>query len=236
MRVVGYVRVSSHNREHWQPSRAEQDRAIRAWATAGGHRLVGVFVDEGVSGVNGIQERVGLPEAMRAIEDGHADGLVVRELDRLHRDLLVQEQVFGDLWRMRPAVEVFSTKPGEQQNCVRDDPDDPSRRMVRQVLGAVAEYVRAQTVARLRAGKRRKRAAGGFIGGQVPYGWQACAKDLDTDPAERAALLRMRELRAGGASYRAIVAALKAEGYATKRGLQEWTPGTVRRVLLREGA
>jgi hypothetical protein len=45
----------------------------------------------------------------------------------------------------------------------------------------------------------------------------------------------MVEQRRDRTSYRAIVAALKAEGHRTKRGRDEWTPGSVRRVLLREG-
>jgi DNA invertase Pin-like site-specific DNA recombinase len=233
MRVIGYVRVSSKNRGQQVESRPAQERAIRAWCKAEGHRLVGVYVDEGVSGANGIEERIGFPEAMQAIEDGHADGLVVRELDRLHRDLMVQEQVLADLWRMRPEVEVFSTKSGEQQNCRRDDPDDPSRRMVRQILGAVAEYVRAQTVARLRAGKRRKQAAGGFIGGSPPFGWKAEGKELAEDPTEQATLARIRELRGQGQSLRAIAAALEAEGRFPRRG-QHWAPNVLSRILERQ--
>src|SRR5215217_5088668 len=193
MRVVGYVRVSSRNKRHQEESAPEQERAIRAWCKAEGHRLVRLYRDVGVSGTNGLADRVGLPDAEAAIQAGQADGLVVRELDRLHRDMLVQEQVLADLWRIRPEVEVFSTKPGEAQNCRRDDPDDPSRRMIRQILGAVAEYVRAQTVARLRAGKRRKAAAGGFIGGSPPYGWKAEGKQLVEDPAEQGTLDRIHE-------------------------------------------
>jgi len=233
MRVVGYVRVSSKNRGQQVESRPAQERAIRAWAKAEGHRLVGIYVDEGVSGANGIEERIGLPEAMQAIEDGHADGLVVRELDRLHRDLMVQEQVLADLWRMRPEVEVFSTKPGEQQNCRRDDPDDPSRRMVRQILGAVAEYVRAQTVARLRAGKRRKAAAGGFTGGKTPYGWRSQDRELVEDPAEQATLARIQELRSQGQSLRGIAATLEAEDRRPRRG-ERWAPNTLARILERQ--
>jgi DNA invertase Pin-like site-specific DNA recombinase len=235
MRVVAYVRVSSRNTEHQKESAPEQERAIRAWAKANGHRLVGVYRDVGVSGANGLDQREGLPDAEAAIQAGQADGLVVRELDRLHRDMLVQEQVLADLWRIRPEVEVFSTKPGEAQVCRRDDPDDPSRRMSRQILGAVAEYVRAQTVARLRAGKRRKREAGGYVGGQPAYGSRVEDKALVVDPTEQATVERIRELADGGASLRTIAATLEAEGRRPKRG-GRWHPQTVARVLERAGS
>jgi DNA invertase Pin-like site-specific DNA recombinase len=144
--------------------------------------------------------------------------------------MLIQEQVLADLWRIRPEVEVFSTKPGEQQNLQRDDPSDPSRRMIRQILGAVAEYVRAQTVARLRAGKRRKREAGGYVGGQPAFGQVAEAKELVDDATERATIRRILELHQDGASLRSIAATLEAEGRPPKRG-GRWHPQTVARVL-----
>lgn len=230
MRVVGYVRVSSRNEQHQKDSDPEQERTIRAWCKANGHRLVAVYRDVGVSGANGLDQREGLPDAEAAIQAGDADGLVVRELDRLHRDMLIQEQVLADLWRIRPEVEVFSTKPGEQQNLQRDDPSDPSRRMIRQILGAVAEYVRAQTVARLRAGKRRKREAGGYIGGQPAFGRVAVDKALVDDDAERATIRRLLELERGGLSLRQMAAVLEAENRTAKRG-GRWHPQTVRRVL-----
>jgi DNA invertase Pin-like site-specific DNA recombinase len=230
MRVVGYIRVSSRNEQHQKDSAPEQERAIRAWCNANGHRLVEVYRDVGVSGANGLDQREGLPDAEAAIQAGKADGLVVRELDRLHRDMLIQEQVLADLWRIRPEVEVFSTKPGEQQNLQRDDPSDPSRRMIRQILGAVAEYVRAQTVARLRAGKRRKREAGGYIGGQPAFGQAAVEKALVDDEAERATIRRILELEQGGLSLRQMAAVLEIEGRVAKRG-GRWHPQTVARVL-----
>jgi DNA invertase Pin-like site-specific DNA recombinase len=234
VRVVGYIRVSSRNVEHQRDSAAEQERVIRAWCKAEGHKLVRLYRDVGVSGTNGLADRVGLPDAEAAIQAGEADGLVVRELDRLHRDMMIQEQVFADLWRIRPEIEIFSTKGGEQQNCRRDDPDDPSRLLIRRVLGAVAQYVRDQTVARLRAGKRRKAEAGGFVGGQPAFGQRAENKALTVDEAEAATVARIRALRASGASLRAIAATLQAEGRPPKRG-DRWHPTTVGRVLARYG-
>jgi DNA invertase Pin-like site-specific DNA recombinase len=233
VRVVGYIRVSSKNRGQQGDRRPPPAGPTRSGPKAEGHKVVGVYVDEGVSGANGLEERVGLPEAMRAVEDGHADGLVVRELDRLHRDLMVQENVFADLWRLRPEVQVYSTKAGEQQNCVRDDPEDPSRRFVRHILGAAADYVRAQTVARMAAGKRRKRAAGGFVGGVPPFGWRSQDRELVEDPAEQATLARIRELRGQGSSLRAIGTTLEAEGHRPRRG-QHWAPNVLARILERQ--
>jgi DNA invertase Pin-like site-specific DNA recombinase len=102
--------------------------------------------------------------------------------------------------------------------------------MIRQILGAVAEYVRAQTVARLRAGKRRKREAGGYIGGQPAFGQAAVEKALVDDEAERATIRRILELEQDGLSLRQMAAVLEIEGRVAKRG-GRWHPQTVARVL-----
>jgi DNA invertase Pin-like site-specific DNA recombinase len=69
-----------------------------------------------------------------------ADALIVYRLDRLARDLVLEEQLLAEAWRMGAVV--FSTSAGESA-YLEDDPLDPSRRLIRQVLGAVNEYERA---------------------------------------------------------------------------------------------
>src|SRR6202011_3230616 len=104
--------------------------------------------------------------------------------------------LLAEIRRMR--AEVFSTSAAES-SYLGDDPDDPSRALIRQVLGAVAEYERAMIRLRMRSGKQRKRAGGGFIGGQVPFVFRAEGAKLVPDPQEQRVLSRIRELRAAGA-------------------------------------
>jgi DNA invertase Pin-like site-specific DNA recombinase len=118
--------------------------------------------------------------------------LIVYRLDRLARDLVLQEQLLADIRRM--GADVFSTSSAEG-SYLTDDPDDPSRKLIRQVLGAVNEYERAIIALRLRSGRRKKYDNGGYAFGSPPYGWRAVRRDLVEDPEEQAALARMRELR-----------------------------------------
>jgi DNA invertase Pin-like site-specific DNA recombinase len=230
MKLIGYVRVSSKNKQHQRESEPRQEQAIRAWCKEHGHRLVEIRRDTGVSGADDLQERVALPEAITAIRAGRADGLVVEDLDRLHRDLIVQEHIFADLWRIRSEVEVFSTSPSQEQNCRRDDPDDPTRRFIRHVLGATADYIRASTVARMRIGKRRKAQAGGYIGGPPRYGKRGENKNLVDHDAEVATMVRVGELYRGGASLRSIAATLDTEGHKPRRA-DRWHPYTVKLIV-----
>ena len=70
--------------------------------------------------------------------------------------MLLQEQLLREVWAM--GREVYSAL-GSEQN-LRDDPDDPGRKMLRQILGAVNEYERSIIVLRLRKGRAAKAALG----------------------------------------------------------------------------
>jgi DNA invertase Pin-like site-specific DNA recombinase len=188
--------------------------------------------DEGASGANGLDSRVGLLDAFGALKDGMANGLVVFCLDRLARELVLQETLLAEIWRLK--CEVFSTSAAESE-YLTDDPDDPGRKFIRQVLGAVAEYEKSKIALRLRAGRRLKAERGGYAGfGSPPLGYRAEDGELVVDDEERRVVARIVELQAKGASLRSIASTLTKEGLRPKRG-GRWHPETIAKVLRREG-
>ncbi len=229
MKLVAYLRVSTERQAEEGLGLDIQEDAIRAWARTDSHRVVLWARDEGISGSNGLEARLGLADALEAIKSRQVDGLAVYRLDRLARDLVLQEQLLADVRRM--GGDVFSTSAAEA-SFLTDDPEDPSRKLIRQVLGAVNEYERAMISLRLRSGRRRKHATGGYAYGAPPYGYRVVAGELVPDEREQLAIARMRVLRGDGASYRQIAAVLAAEGHRTKRGTS-WQPMTVRQILSR---
>jgi len=174
--------------------------------------------------------RDGWADVLNALEDDQGDGIVVRELERLSRDVLVQEQLMRDVWGQ--GKEVLSTAPSEAD--LRDDPEDPTRRLIRIIIGAVHAHNRDMTVLRMQRGKRRKQQRGGYLGGTARYGYHPVDKELTPDQAEHAIARRIRRLHRDGHSIRAIAATLNAEGVPAKRG-GRWHPTTVARVLAGEG-
>jgi len=238
MKVVAYLRVSTDRQAEEGLGLDVQQQAIRAWAKQHGHRVALWARDEGVSGSNGLDTRDGLLDALAALRSGQGKGLVVYRLDRLARDLIVQETLLGELRRM--GAEVFSTSPSEAA-YLTDDPDDPSRALIRQVLGAVAQYERAMIALRLRSGRRRKAERGGYAYGSPPFGWEAKDGELIEHPAEQVVLARIRELHGEGRSLREIAATLTAEGHRprarkAKAGADinpegRWHPETLRGIV-----
>jgi DNA invertase Pin-like site-specific DNA recombinase len=230
MRVVGYLRVSTDRQADEGLGLEVQEAAIRSWAKASGHRIIKVCRDEGISGSNGIETRVGLAEALELLKSGESGGLVVYKLDRLARDLVLQEQLLAEIWRM--GAEAFSTS-GAEQGYLQDDPTDPSRKLIRQVLGAVAEYERAMIRLRLEAGRRRKSQQGGYAGfGSPPFGYRSESGSLVPDPYEQNTLARIGTLHDDGKSLRKIARALDSEELKPRRG-DCWQPRQVGRIVNR---
>jgi DNA invertase Pin-like site-specific DNA recombinase len=188
--------------------------------------------DEGLSGSNGLDTREGLAEALGVVRDGTVGGVVVYRLDRLARDLVLQEQLLAEI--RRAGGDLFSASPAEAQFLV-DDPDDPSRRFVRQILGAVSEYERSMIALRLRSGRKRKAERGLFAYGAPPLGYTARDKELVPVEDEQRTLERIVRMRTNGASLRKICETLECEGHLTKRGGTRWHPTVVRSVLVRSG-
>jgi DNA invertase Pin-like site-specific DNA recombinase len=232
MRLIAYLRVSSAGQvDAWGLDR--QEAAIKTWAKANGHRVVAWHRDEGVSGTVEALERPGMSEAIESI-GREAQGLVVADLDRFARQLMVQEAALGVIWKA--GGRVFTVTGGEVQ---QDDPDDGARTLIRQVLGAVIQYEKHQAVRRMREGRRAKAAAGRKAVGQYAFGQHAAGKGRQRDaaphPEEQRAVARIVELRKAGQSYRQIAARLDAEGLRPRRAAS-WSAMVVRSVALREGA
>lgn len=228
MRLVAYLRVSTTEQAEHGLGLEVQEQAIREWAELHGHEIADVFVDAGVSGSNGLDDRDALLSAFAALRETEAEALIVYRLDRLARDLILQETLLAEAWSL--GCEVLSTANGEAN--LRDDPDDPSRTLIRQVLGAVAQYERSMIVLRLRSGRRRKHERGGYAYGAPPYGWKAVSAELVPVPEEQAVIQRLRALRDQGATQRQMADALNADEVATRRP-GRWHAATVGRVLRR---
>jgi DNA invertase Pin-like site-specific DNA recombinase len=227
MNALGYSRVSTNGQAEDGFGLDIQQATIQGWADTHGATLLEVYRDEGVSGT--LQERPALGAALQALAAG--DVLVVPRLDRLARDLITQELLLREI-RGRGA-ELVSCAEGEQA-YLADTPDDPSRKMIRQVLGAVAEYERAMVALRLRGGRARLRAAGGYAGGEAPFGmrWEP-GNGLVEDAREQVVLRAMRFGRSVGQTYEQIASALNERDMQPRRG-KEWTKQAVHRILSRQ--
>ncbi|MFI0012967.1 recombinase family protein [Streptomyces globisporus] len=225
LRLVMYLRVSTGGQlDGYGLDTQEAD--CRRWAKKHGHKIVAVRTDGAVTGKSTDDERAGLTEALAILADGStADGLLAPNLDRLARELTIQEAALSVIWAY--GSRAFTADHGEH---LADDEDDPMRTFVRHVMGAAAQLERGLIVKKLKGGRRAKAAKGGYAHGAPAYGQRAADKELTVDDDEAAVLAQMRAWQADGLSIRAITAKLNDAEIPTKRG-GRWHPTTVNRLL-----
>src|SRR5690348_17162316 len=129
MELVAYLRVSSDGQVDGYGLDVQME-SMQRWASSAGHRIVDTYTDAGVSGAREAFDRPGLSAALEAVQAlPDAGGLVVARLDRLARALTVQEAALAVVWRH--GGRVFTADSGE---VLADDPDDPMRTALRQVV------------------------------------------------------------------------------------------------------
>jgi DNA invertase Pin-like site-specific DNA recombinase len=216
-RAFGYVRVSS-------PGQADEDRdgiprqkeAIRKWASANNVRIVRWFEDA-ITGKKDLDNRPALQDLMTALHSNGIKLVVIERLDRLARDLMVQESIIADIQRNN--FEIISTV--EPDLCSTD----PTRVLLRQMMGAFAEYERKMIVQKLRGARARAAAKNpNYREGRKPFGFR---------PGEQDTLARIHELRDNGHTLTAIVQTLHSEGHKPRGKRARWHEKTIQRILAR---
>lgn len=201
-RAVAYLRVSTEGQvEAWGLD--AQRHAVEVYAAAQSIEVVAVVTDNAISGRSPVEDRPGLLEAISMLRDNDADLLLVARLDRIARDLTVQEAVLAEVWRLDAEVHTCDLGP-----VLRDDPDDPMRTAIRQVMGAFAQLDRAMLVKRLRDGRAAKARAGGKPSGRYSYGH---SKDGPVED-ELHVIETVRALRATGMTWDAVTAEVNSRG------------------------
>ena len=215
--AFAYLRVSGKDQVDGDGF-PRQRAAIAAYAKVHNITIKREFLEKAISGEKELEDRPALSALMTAL---HANGtklVLVEKLDRLARHLMVQESIIADL--KRNGFEIVSVT--EPDLCS----DDPSRTLMRQMMGAFAQYEKAMIVAKLRGARQRMKAKTGVCEGRKPFGHT---------PEEMTVIYRMQELRGQGLNDVQIADTLTAEGLHPRKA-EVWSSAVVGRILERHDA
>lgn len=202
-KAYGYIRVSGKG----QVSGDGFDRQIKAindYAKANGFEIVHIYQEDGVSGT--LQDRPSLTDMLLDLEE-KGQGIktvIIERIDRLARELMIQENILHDMGKH--GVSVLSATDGDLLE------DDPTRKLVRQVLAAIAEYDKTMLVLKLKAARDRKKATAGKCEGRKSY--------HETKPELIAEIKRLRRKPRNGKrlSLKKTVDALNKQGFKSDTG------------------
>ena len=209
--VAGYVRVSTEDQVQNGGGLDVQKDEIRRLCEREGLALSRIYEDPGVSGST--LERPALQEMLRDAAAGAFDTVVVQKLDRLSRDLMGQLWIEKELLKHRVAL--MSVAEPMRGN-------DPAATLMRQIIGAFAEFERSRITERMVAGRLQKAARGGYAGSPPPAGYRSRKGSRQLHVDDRSAPLVRRTFAIKDAnpslSARAIARQLRAEGFTGARG------------------
>ena len=220
VKAIAYLRTSSAaNVGTDKDSEKRQRASIAAFARAHGYQLVGEYYDAAVSGADAIDQRPGFVQMLQRVASNGAKTIIVELPDRFARDLMVQLTGHDML-----KAQGIALVPASAPDFFTDD--TPTAVLVRQVLGAIAQFDKASTVAKLAAARKRKREATGKCEGRKSLA------ELHPDAVALARRLRRRRPKGGQRSLREISAELGAAGHVNERG-KPYNPKSIAAMLMR---
>jgi DNA invertase Pin-like site-specific DNA recombinase len=200
-KAVAYFRTSSAtNIGVDKDSLARQESAVRRFAAHNDIEIVGEYYDAAVSGADPLDQREGFSLLLQRIVSNGVRTILVETANRFARDLMVQETG----WRLLQGLDVELIAVDSPSSFVDDT---PTAVLIRQILGAVAEFDKALTVAKLRGARERKKAATGKCEGRKSWA------EMDPEMVKVA-----KQLRQAGKSLNAVREALANQGFVSSTG------------------
>ncbi len=224
MKAYYYIRVSGRGQLDGDGPDRQRD-AIRAFCEQHKIEFGGEFFEQAVSGAREGMDRPQFAELISTISTHEASGLdpikviVVERMDRLARDLMVSEMLLREC-RMR-GIKVFSADQGMLIDMATDGAD-PTRKLIRQIIGALAEWEKNMLVKKLRSAReRKKRITGEQVEGKRAYGFF---------PGEAHTLRVMKTLRASNLTLQRVADMLNDQQLHNRKG-QPWTAPQIYSIL-----
>ncbi|MGL6066705.1 MAG: recombinase family protein [Cetobacterium sp.] len=86
LRAIGYKRVSTEKQVNEGQGLEVQEKNIKKYCKEQKIQLDHIFSDEGISGAEDLDRRVGLGEALSFIRENKIDYIIITKQDRLARD------------------------------------------------------------------------------------------------------------------------------------------------------
>lgn len=198
-----------------------QRTEMEAWAAYRGARILCFHTDLDVSGAK--LARPGLERAIRRVESGESDGILVARLDRFARNLTGALEVIGRL--EEAGASVVSVAEGL-------DPTTSAGKMLMRVMLMTAEFELDGLRESWDQSRRRAVARGMHLSCAPPTGYRR-GRDgrLVLDPASAPKLTGLFRMRAEHRSWPQMMAHVEAVGLKNPWGGARWTRASLLEVM-----
>lgn len=219
MKVFGYARVSGKGQVEGHGFERQEDE-IAKFCRKSGFELVRIFREEGISGTLGEADRPAFQEMLSEILKNGVKTIIIEGLDRLARELRIQEQLL--IFLASKNITLFSARTGEDVTAAIQD--DPMKKAMIQIQGVFSELEKGLLVKKLRKAREAKREETGRCEGRKSY--------AEVSPALIKEIKRLRRPYGPrkGMTFKAIAEYLNKTGIKTRTG-RPWTPQNVQMAI-----
>ena len=219
-RAVAYIRVSDEGgRGADLMSPAIQHAAITAHCRARGHALIATLED--IDETGRLWRRRKIEAAVKMIEAGTADVIVVWKISRVARDRLD--------WAI--AVDRVESAGGQMESATEPlDTSTSTGRFTRGMLAELAAFESDRIGEGWKETHRQRFDAGLPSNGRVPWGWINGHRQVTPDPGRAPVVAELYRRYLAGAGFHTLARWLDENGHETARGAR-WHANTVRAML-----
>jgi len=177
LRVFTYIRVSGKGQLSGDGPERQRD-SISAFCAAHNLDPRHEFFERAVSGTIDATDRPAFAGMLEHIDSGDEKvaAIVVERMDRLARDLMVSEVLLAEC--RKRGIKVFSADQGLLVDMAGEKNADPTRVLIRQILGALSQWEKSMLVIKLRLARERIRRKKGKCEGVRKYGEKPGEQDV----------------------------------------------------------
>lgn len=194
MTTYGYVRVSTLIQVKEGDSLEAQKRQVVSYANSKGYTLddLNVYIEKGVSGGLGFEERPEGSKLFEMLQDG--DILIFPKLDRAFRNTRNALNILHELKERKVSVHFIDLGGDVTGNGIGA--------IVFTILSAFATFEKERIATRIREVKQMKKSEGKFVGGRRPYGYEIVEGIKKPKSDDQITIRALKKMRAEGKSYR----------------------------------
>lgn len=172
-RVFLYARVSTEEQAIHGLSIEAQKTALEAWAKSAGYKVIGTYVDAGISARKPASKRPALQRLLNDVRAGKGDMVVFTKLDRWFRNL-------AEYYKVQEILEKYHV----DWKTIHEDYDTTtaSGRLKVNIMLSVAQDEADRTSERIKAIMEVKRNKQEVLTGSTPFGYKIEGKKFIKDP------------------------------------------------------
>lgn len=216
--AVYYIRTSSATNLEGD-SEDRQKEAIFSYAEKNAYELVQGAYDQAVKGTDYIAEREGFSRLLEYCLEHDVNVILCENASRFARDVIVQELGYRELKKLE-----LTLIPVDAPDYFTGD--SPSLTMIRQILGAVSEFEKANLVSKLRGARERIKARKGKCEGRKSL--KEIYGDLKYDRLVKSTKTLHNR---GNLTYAKIAGILAEEGWVQPSTLQPFHKSQIMRLI-----